>query len=56
MDITSVLFGTTAVLLILFIYLAFYVNGLSKSRRTSDSELEQLKQFIALQQKQIKDL
>ena len=56
MDITSVLFGTIAVLLILFIYLAFYVNGLSKSLRTSDSELKQLKQFIALQQQQIKEL
>ena len=56
MAITSVLFGTIAVLLILFIYLAFYVNGLSKSLRTSDSELKQLKQFIALQQQQIKGL
>jgi len=56
MDITAVLFGTIAVLLILFMYLAYYVNGLSKSFRTSDSELKQLKQFIALQQKQIKEL
>ncbi len=56
MDITSVLFGTIAILLILFLYLAFYVNGLSKSLRTSGSELKQLKQFVALQQKQLKDL
>ena len=56
MDITSVLFGTIAVLLILFLFLAFYVNGLNKSLHTSDSELKQLKQFVALQQKQLKDL
>lgn len=56
MDITSVLFGTIAVLLILFLFLAFFVNGLSKSLRTSDSEVKQLKQFVALQQKQLKDL
>ncbi len=56
MAITAVLFGTIAVLLILFIYLAFCVKGLSKSLRTSDSELKQLKQFIALQQQQIKEL
>ena len=56
MDITSVLFGTIAVLLILFLFLAFFVNGLSKSLRTSESELKQLKQFVALQQKQLKDL
>ncbi len=56
MAITSVLFGTIAVLLVLFLYLAFYVNGLSKSLHTSDSEVKQLKQFVALQQKQLKDL
>lgn len=56
MDITSILFGTIAVLLILFLYLAFYVNGISKSLRTSDSDLKQLKQFVSLQQKQLKDL
>lgn len=56
MAITSVLFGTIAVLLILFLFLAFFVNGLSKSLRTSDSEVKQLKQFVALQQKQLKDL
>jgi len=56
MDITSVLFGTIAVLLILFLFLAFFVNGLSKSLRTSNSEVKQLKQFVALQQKQLKEL
>ncbi len=56
MDITSLLFGTIAVLLILFLYLAFYVNGMSKSLRTSESEVKQLKQFVSLQQKQLKEL
>lgn len=56
MDITSVLFGTTAVLLLLFLFLAFFVNGLSQSLRTSESEVKQLKQFVALQQKQLKEL
>ncbi len=56
MDITSILIGTIAVLLILFLYLAFYVNGISKSVSRSDSEVKQLKQFVSLQQKQLKDL
>lgn len=56
MDITSVLFGTIAILLILFLFLAFFVNGLSNSFRTSQSEVKQLKQFVALQQKQLKEL
>lgn len=56
MDITTLLFGTIAVLLILFMYLAFYVNNLSKSLRSSDSDLKQLKQFTAMQQTQLKDL
>lgn len=56
MEITSILFGTVAVLLILFLYLAFYVNGLSKSQQSSQAELQQLKQFVTLQQKQLKDL
>lgn len=56
MDIITLLFGTIAVLLILFLYLAFYVNNLSKSLRNSDSELKQLKEFTAMQQKHLKDL
>ena len=56
MDITTLLFGTIAVLLILFMYHAFYVNNLSKSLRSSDSDLKQLKQFTAMQQTQLKDL
>lgn len=56
MEITSILFGTIAILLILFLYLAFYVNGLSKSFQNSNSELKQLKQFATLQQKQLKEL
>ncbi|MCU7950344.1 MAG: DUF2802 domain-containing protein [gamma proteobacterium symbiont of Bathyaustriella thionipta] len=56
MEITSILFGTIAVLLILFLYLSFYVNGLSKTLQNSNSEIKQLKQFVTLQQKQLKEL
>ncbi|MDX2503623.1 MAG: DUF2802 domain-containing protein [Gammaproteobacteria bacterium] len=56
MEISTLLFATTAVLLILFFYLAFYVNKLSKSLRNSDAELKQLKQYTSLQQKQLKEL
>ncbi len=56
MEITSLIFGIAAVLLILFLYLAFYVNGLRKSLHNSDSELKQIKQFVTLQQKQLKEL
>lgn len=56
MEITSILFGIIVVLLILFLYLAFYVNGLNKSFHNSNLEIKQLKQFVALQQKQLKEL
>ena len=56
MEITSLIFGITAVLLILFLYIVFYVNGLRKSLHNSDSELKQIKQFVTLQQKQLKEL
>ena len=45
-----------AVLLALFLLLLVYVNSLSRSLQQSISELKQLKQFTALQQKQLKDL
>ncbi|MCP3851123.1 MAG: DUF2802 domain-containing protein [Gammaproteobacteria bacterium] len=56
MDITLALFGMTVILLILFLLLAFFVNGMNKSLRISESEVKQLKQFVSLQQKQLKEL
>jgi len=56
MDVTTLLFITIAVLLILFLFLAFYVNSLSRSLQKSDSQVNQLKQYIVLQQKQLKEL
>lgn len=56
MDVTTLLFITIAVLLILFLFLAFYVNSLSRSLQKSDHQLNQLKQYIVLQQKQLKEL
>lgn len=56
MDVTSLLFITIAILLILFLSLAFYVNSLHRSMQKSDSQLSQLKQYVVLQQKQLKEL
>ena len=56
MDVTTLLFATVAVVLILFLLLAFYVNSLSRSLRQSEAQVKQLKQYTILQQKQLKDL
>lgn len=56
MDTTVLLYGALVALAILIVILAFFVNRLSKSQRISLSEVKQLKQFVALQQKQLKDL
>jgi predicted Holliday junction resolvase-like endonuclease len=56
MDVTTLLFIIIAVLLILFLLLAFYVNHLSRNFHQSHAELQQLKQYTSLQQKQLKEL
>ena len=56
MNITVILFATISILLILFLYLAFYVRALTQSLQQSNAQLSQLKQFATLQQKQLKDL
>ncbi len=53
---TFVLFGAIAVLLILFILLAFYVYNLVASLHQASLEIKKLKQFTSLQQKQLKNL
>ncbi len=53
---TFVLFGAIAVLLILFILLAFYVYNLVVSLHQANLEIKKLKQFTSLQQKQLKSL
>lgn len=56
MEITTLLFITVAILLILILFMAIYVNNLTKSLRSSQSDIKQLKQYTSLQQKQLKDL
>ncbi len=56
MEITTLIFIITIILLILFLYLAYYVNTLSKSVYKSNAELKQVKQYTAMQQKQLKEL
>lgn len=56
MEITTLIFITIIVLLVLFLYLAYYVNSLSKSVYNSKAELKQVKQYIVMQQKQLKEL
>lgn len=56
MDITTLILITSIILLVLFLYLAYYVNTLSKSFYKSNSELKQVKQYCAMQQKQLKEL
>ncbi len=56
MDVNSLLILISAIVLVLFLTLAIYVNSLSRSAQKSASELKQLKQFTILQQKQLKDL
>ena len=56
MDTTEILFGALAALALVIVIPAFLVFRLSKSQRTSSAEIKQLKQFVALQQKQLKDL
>ena len=52
----NLLFGITIILILLFLYLAYYVNSLSQSLQKSHSELKQVKQYTVLQQKQLKEL
>ena len=56
MEITTFLLITIVVLLVLFLYLAYYVNSLSKSVYKSNAELKQIKQYTIMQQKQLKEL
>lgn len=56
MDLTTILFITIIVVLILFLLLAVYVNSISRSLKQSDSQLKQLKQFTVMQQNQLKEL
>ncbi len=52
----ALIYISIAVLLALFLMLLVYVNSLNRSLQQSQSELKQLKQFTAMQQKQLKDL
>ena len=52
----TLIYISIAVLLALFLMLLVYVNSLNRSLQQSQSELKQLKQFTAMQQKQLKDL
>jgi cell division protein FtsL len=56
MNMTFVLFGAIAVLLILFILLTLYVYNLATSLHQAGLEIKKLKQFTSLQQKQLKSL
>jgi len=56
MDITTIILIATIILLILFLYLAYYVNSLGQSLYKSDAELKQVKQYCVMQQKQLKEL
>lgn len=50
------IYTSMAVLLALFLMLLVYVNSLNRSLKQSKSELKQIKQFTAMQQKQLKEL
>ena len=52
----ALIYISIAVLLVLFLMLLVYVNSLKRSLQQSKSELKQVKQFTAMQQKQLKDL
>ncbi len=52
----TLVYISLTVLIVLFLMLAVYVNSLNHSLQQSKAELKQLKQFTALQQKQLKDL
>ena len=52
----ALIYISIAVLLVLFLMLLVYVNSLKRSVQQSKSELKQVKQFTAMQQKQLKDL
>ena len=56
MEITTFIFITIIALFILFLYLAYYVNTLAKSVYKANADLKQLKQYIVLQQKQLKEM
>jgi len=56
MNITFILFAIIIAVLLLFLLLAFYVYTLNNSLQRSQSEIKQLKQFVTLQQKQLKQL
>ncbi len=52
----ALIYISIAVLLALFLMLLVYVISLNRSLQQSQSELKQVKQFTAMQQKQLKDL
>lgn len=56
MNTTTLLFGISIILIILFLSITYYVYTLSQALHKSHSELKQLKQYIVLQQKQLKEL
>ena len=52
----ALIYISIAVLLVLFLMLLVNINSLKRSLQQSKSELKQVKQFTAMQQKQLKDL